>query len=177
MYPNAGNGLKVIFASQIVAIIRAILPGMLGSIANAVAMALTLLGLKQAAMDDEGYNNAFIFTIVNLVIGFFNNGSGILSSVLSAVSSILSLCILYNICNATKKLLNSAGETSLANLGAAVWFINIMCTIILVLVSFVAWIPILNILAGIAALLTLLAALVGAIMYLVFLSKSGNALS
>lgn len=177
MYQNAGNGLKVIFASQIIAIVGNIVPGIIGSIVGAVAMVLTLLGLKQAAMDEEGYNSAFIFTIINLVIGFLNKGNGLLSSVLSAAGSILSFCILYCICNSTKKLLDSAGENSLANLGTAVWVINVMCTIVVIVIRFVAWIPILNILAGIAAILTLLVALVGAILYLVFLSKSGNALS
>lgn len=177
MYQNAGNGLKMVFASQIIILIGKILPGILGSVICAAAMVIMILGLKQAAMDDEGYNKAFILIIANLIIGFFSHGNGIFSSILSAVSSILLLCILYHICNATERLLNSIGKTSLANLGGAVWYVNLLCTIIYVSISFVARIPILNILAGIVGLLTWLVSLVGAILYLVFLSKSGNALS
>lgn len=177
MYANASNGLKMIFIAQIFNIIGSIVPGIVGSVIQAIAMIITLLGLKQAAIDEEGYNKAFLFTIINLLVGFFNKGDGILASLMGIVSSILALCIVHAVCNATSSLLNAIGESSLSGRGNTIWMLYLVCTVISVVCAVLCIIPIINILAAVAAFITAIVAIVAAIMYMVFIYQSSKALS
>ena len=177
MYANASNGLKMIFIAQIFNIIGAIVPGIVGSVIQAIAMIITLLGLKQAAIDEEGYNNAFIFTLINLVIGFFNKGDGILASLMGIVSSILALCIVHAVCNATSSLLNTIGESSLAGRGNIIWTLYLVCTVVVIICDVLMIIPLINILAAFGAFIAAIVAIVAAIMYMVFIYQSSKALA
>ncbi len=177
MYSNAGNGLKMIFAGEIVSIIAGLFSNIIGSVLGAVSMIFVLLGLKQASLDDEGYSNALVFTIANIIVGFFTKGDGIIAAFFSIIGSVLSLLILYTVCHVTAKLLRSCGEESIANLGMTTWHLNLIVTIVLSIFSILLLIPVLNIAFAFLSIIPLIAALVGGIMYLVFLNKSGKALS
>ena len=97
-YPKAAEGLKLMFYGELLAIIGILLTIILiGPIIALVGEILVLVGLYRARMDDEGYGTAFMLSIVNIVLGvvsLFVPSDGLLGSLLSIISTIISLAIL-----------------------------------------------------------------------------------
>lgn len=171
-YPNAAEGLKLVFYSQIVSIIAVLFSWIpvVGVILVLVAGVLNLVGLNKAADDDGGYRTAFQLTIVRIIVNLV--GIFVLETLLSQVASILSLAILYFVCMTTVNLLRGDGDSKLADRGELVWKINLVCTVVSVALYVLAFIPVLNVLAAIAAVVIAIVSLVGAILYLMFLNGS-----
>lgn len=171
-YPNAAEGLKLIFYSQIVSIIGtllAVIP-LVGVILILVAGVMNLMGLNKAAADDDGYRTAFQLTIAAVILKLV--GVFVLPNLLGQAASILSLAVLYFVCTTTARLLRSVDQHDLADRGELVWKINLVCTVVSVVCYILAYIPVLNVLAAIVAVVVAIVSLVGAILYLLFLSKS-----
>ena len=183
-YPNAARGLRLIFWSQVLPIIGAILSWtvilyFIGAILILVGYVMYLVGLNKAKVDDPGYATAFTLAIVELVltiVGMFLPGVVILTSV---ISPILDLVILYLVCMTTARLAASVGRDDIARTGRTVWMINIVCTVIgvvLTLLTLVMPLAMLGVAVVISAI-TSIASLVGAILYIVFLYKASVALA
>lgn len=123
-YPKAAEGLKLMFYGELLAIIGILLTIILiGPIIALVGEILVLVGLYRARMDDEGYGTAFMLSIVNIVlsiVGLFVPSDGLLGSLLSIISTIISLAIIYFVCSTTGNLLLSQGESALAQRGQTV---------------------------------------------------------
>lgn len=102
----------------------------------------------------------------------FYPSDGLLGSLLSIISTIISLAIIYFVCSTTGNLLLSQGESALAQRGQTVWTINLVCAIVSVVLSLLMWIPLLNILAVVGVIVVMIAELVGYILYMMFLSSS-----
>ena len=178
-YPNASGGLKLMCTGEILTIIGAVLTIILiGPIISLIGSIVALVGLYRARQDDEGYGTAFTLSIVNIVLGlvgmFFPEGFG--ASLISIISSIIALAIMYYVCTTTSNLLHSVGEETIAARGQTVWNINIVCTIVSVVLSILAYVPLLNVLAAFGAVVVVIVELVGYILYLMFLYGSYNAL-
>ena len=180
-YPKAADGLKLMFYGEILTIIGAFLTLILiGPVIILVGYILTLVGLSRARADDEGYNTAFMLSIVNIVLGIlgmFISSDSVMGSLLNIISTIVSLAIIYFVCITTGNLLRSKGEDALAQRGQTVWMINLVCTIVSVALTVLLFIPILGaVLAVVGLLAVAIAELVGYILYLMFLYSSYHAL-
>ena len=171
-YPNAAEGLKLVFYSQIVSIIGALLSviPLVGVVLILVSGVMNLVGLNKAAADDTGYRTAFQLTIARIVINLIS--IFVLTDLLSQVASLLSLAVIYFVCMTTARLLRGIEEHALADRGELVWKINLVCTVVNVVIYVLSFIPVLNVLAAIAAVVVLIVSLVGAILYLMFLNGS-----
>ena len=179
-YPNAAEGLRLMFIGQIVVIVGSLLiwVPLVGSLIVIAGTAAGLLGIYKAGADDENYRSALVFQAVNLVVGVVNGflGDGILGSLLGIVSAVLGLLVVYTVCNTTSNLLHSVGNEPLAERGQTVIKIYLACTAVSVVCQVLGVVPILNIIAGLAAAAAALVQVVGYIMYLLFLSGSSKAL-
>lgn len=171
-HPNAAEGLKLIFYSQVVSILSVFLTAIpvVGVVLMLVAGVLNLVGLSRAAADDEGYRTAFQLTIAAIVLNLA--GVFVLTGILGQVASILSLVVIYFVCMTTARLLRDNGEDALAARGELVWKINLTCTVVSVVCYVLAFIPAISVLAAIVSMVMVIVSLVGAVLYMVFLSKS-----
>ena len=191
-YPNAAQGLHKVFLAQILPVVGVVLVlfslsslqlmvmmTMVTVVLTIVSGILNLMGLYQARQDDQGYANAFYLVIATLVVNVLSNllGSGFLSSLLSLVANVLNLAILYLVCATTSLLLTSLGQEELARKGHTVWMINLVCTVITVACDLLAFIPVINLLTVPIMLVTLIAALIGSGMYILFIYRASKALA
>ena len=179
-YPNAANGLKLMFYGEILTIIAALflLVPWVGTILTLIGGIVSLLGLNQAGSDDAGYRTAFALTIANLVLSIVGAfvGDGFLATLISLCGSVLSLLIVYYVCITTANLLHSIGEENLSSRGRTVWMINLICTVVGVVIGLLMYIPVLNILAMAASVIMVIVQLIGYILYMMFLNGSYKAL-
>lgn len=183
-YPNAAQGLKMIFWAAIAAIISAVVSvipilGIIGAIAVIVCGIISFLGVRKASADDEGYHKALVYTIANIVIGIiqiFTDDIMIVGTLVGIAGSIVSLMVTYYICITTAKILRNVGSDAIADKGIKVWNIIKICTIISVICSFLSIIPIINIIAAVIAVVVAIVMIVAEIMYLIFLKNSYEAL-
>ena len=77
---------------------------------------------------------------------------------------------------AAGQLLIANGYATLADKGATVWKVYLGCAIALCCFTVMALVPILLVVAGVAVIGTLVATLVGGILYLIFLNNAYHAL-
>ena len=182
-YPNAGEGLKKMFVAQIGAIICAVLMiipviNIFAAIAAIVFAVISLIGLYKTGQDIDGCKTAFMITIVNMVVsllsGFIKIGA--FAVILSIAKSVLSLMVVYYVCNSVAGVMNQIGASDIASIGMNVWNINLVCCIVVIVVSFLAFVPALTVIAGLTAIVCTIASLIASIMYMVFLYKSYVAL-
>lgn len=191
-YPNAAQGLHKVFLAQILPVVGVVLVlfslsslwllavmGMVAVVLTVVSGVLNLMGIYQARQDDQGYANAFNLAIAALVVNVLANllGSSFLGSLLSLVGDVLNLAVLYLVCSTTSLLLTSLGQEELARKGHTVWMINLVCTVITVACDLLAFIPVINLITLPILLVTLIAALVGAVMYILFIYRASKALA
>lgn len=187
-YPNAAEGVKKIYISQLIfiaALILAAIPllGTIGRILKIVACVIYLMGLKKAGEDGDGYNKAFTYEIVNIVfvlviviVSLIPLIGGILGTVLGIITSIIDLLVLNTVITTTGGLLRNVGATDIAENGQSVWTMYIICTVISIICSLLSVIPLINILAGIVAFIVTIVLLVALIRYIIFLNKAATAL-
>ena len=179
-YPNAAEGLRLMFIGQIVVIVGRLLSWvpLVGPLIVAAGTVAGLLGIYKAGADDENYRSALVFQAVNLVVGVISGflEGGFLYSLLSIVSAVLGLLVVYAVCNTTSNLLHSVGNEPLAERGQTVIKLYMACTAVSVVCQVLGIVPILNIIAGLVAAVAALVQVVGYVMYLVFLSGSSKAL-
>ena len=185
-FPNAAKGLKMMFTAEIISIVGAVLScipfiNIVGIIIGLVGLVLTLLGLLSAKIDESGFDQAFVFTVVNIGIGvveIFIRDVAIISSLFSLASTVISYLIIYKVLTSTSYLLRNVGDNATANDGDTIWGLIKICLILSVVVGVISLIPLLGAIIGvIGALVELIIELVADIKYLIFLNKSGNRLS
>lgn len=179
-YPNAAEGLRLMFIAQIVIIVGTVLMlvPVVGIIVGLVGGIVNLLGLYKAQADDNGYQMAFYVSIAVVVVGVLRGiaGEGVLSMLLNIASIFLSLAVVYYVCITTSNLLHSIGEETLADKGVTVWRIYLAVGIVSIVCSVLLFVPVLNVLAMAVSVVAAIAQLVGYILYLIFLNGSSKAL-
>lgn len=168
-YRTAGEGLSKVFIGEILTIFS-IIP-LLGWIAAIVGTVLQLVGLNQAGRAAEGYRTAFQMSIAVLVLSVL----GVFLPFMSLISSLVSLGVLYCVCTTTADLLDGF-DTETAQRGRTVWKICLGCTIASVVCGLLALVPLINILAAVALVISGIIALVGSILYLIFLYRASDSL-
>lgn len=181
-YPNAANGLKKIFYSQLLAIagvILCVIPliNIAGMIILIASVILEIIGIKEAAKDDEGYGNAFLLTIANLALTVIQlpfDSNGVVYKLIDIANDVIQVVILYLICKTTSMLLRRMNNGLLADKGDKVIKINIYCIIISFVCGILSIIPIINILAAIAMIVVLIVSIYAAVVYVIFLKQSGE---
>lgn len=181
---NAGAGLKKMFIASVGAVVctvLAIIPivNILAAIGAIVFMVMSMIGLYQAGKDIEGCKTAFTLTIVNLILSIvgalFKNG--FMGTIITIAGYVLSFMVTYLVCTSVAGVLKQIGAISAAQKGETAWKVNAVCYVILILVSIVAWIPILGWLTGIlGGIAVLVLSLIAGILYMMFLSQSSKAL-
>lgn len=180
-YPNAGRGLHLMFTARIgtlVCLIAAIIPviGILGVIGAIVFLVLDMVGLYTAGKDLAGCQTAFTLSIAELIANLFKNSSGLMGTVFSLTSDILSLLVIYFVISSVNEALQGIGYDDVARTGHIVWMINLACFIIGIVVSILVWTAVIDVIAGISAFVVLILSLIEGILFLYYLYKSYMAL-
>lgn len=179
-YHHAAEGLRLMFIGQILMLVGLALVWvpLLGSLLAIAGMVVEMVGLYKAGNDDQGYRTALIFVavalVVDLVAGFL--GEGILNSILSLVTEVLSLMVVVQVCTTTSLLLHSVGNEKLGQRGGTVMKLYVVCTAVSIVCGVLGVIPIVNILAGLVTAVAAIAQVVGYVLYLTFLYGSSKAL-
>lgn len=179
-YPNAAQGLRLMFFGQILMIAGALLfwVPLVGFLMVLAAPVLEIIGIYKAGMDDENYRGVLVFVVLGLAANLISGlvGDGFLGFLLGAVSEILSLLMVYGVCNTTSNLLHSIGQEELSQRGTSVIKIYAACTVISIVCQVLGVIPIINIAAALVNGISGLVMVVGYVMYLLFLNGSGKVL-
>lgn len=183
-YQNTGSGLKKMFIAEIGAIICAVvmlipvLGTIVGGIGAIVFAVISMVGLYSAGKDIEGCKKAFTLTIVNIVLsilGTLLSSVAVLSMIISLASTVVSFLIVYLVCTSVGEVLKVNNYADVAGKGELVWKINLVCSAVSIVVTILAEIPVLAILAGVVSMIAGIAALVAGILYMIFLYKSYQA--
>ena len=96
--------------------------------------------------------------------------------VLSIVTSILSLVVIYLVCTTTAGLLEVKGDLGTAARGRFAWKFYGGCTALVVVCSILSLIPLVNILAMVVIVPASIASVVGGILLLIFLYRACKSL-
>ncbi len=175
----AGKGLQYVFWGVIALLVGTVLSfvPLLGTVVLIAGLACEIYGYVTAAKSDTGYMNAVFCLGGNLVATILKGvaGVGVLASLLGVVSSILSLAVVYFMCQTTGRLLE-ADHPDLAVRAAMLWKLYLACTVVSVVCSVLGVIPLIGILAGILGWIVSLVALVADVLYLIFLYQAQKAL-
>ena len=177
--PNAARGLKWMFIAEILSLISVPLVFIaIGGLTALAATVLNLVGLYTATHDDAGYFPALYAAVADLVLGVIGNalGEGVLRSLLSVISTVLGLFIVYQVITTTLNLLNGRNGT-LALRGGYVIKIYVVCTLVVIVCMVLSIIPIVDILAIVVSLVAAIAMVVGYVFYLMFLYGASNSLT
>ncbi len=179
-YPNAANGLRLMFIGQILMIVGVLLVWVpfVGALLLIAAPFVELLGIYRAGDDDDNYRAALGFAVVavviNLIVGFLSEG--FLSSILDVAAEVVGLLMMFSVCNTTSNLLHSIGQEALSRRGGTVIKIYAACTAVSIVCSVLGIIPIINIAAGLVSAVAGIVQIIGYVMYLLFLHDSSRAL-
>lgn len=179
-YPNAASGLRLMFLGQILMIVGVLLAWvpLVGALLIIAAPVVELLGVYKAGDDDENYRGTLVFVALVLMVNFISGfkGEGFLGSILDMASEILSLLVVFSVCNTTSNLLHSIGQEELSQRGGTVVKIYTACTAISIVCGVLGIIPIINIAAALVNGISSLVMVVGYVMYLLFLNGSSKVL-
>jgi len=170
---TVSKALKWIFIAQILTIL-AFIP-VVGAILAIIGFVMNLLALYGASKLNNGYHNAFVLSIVGIVLSIISLfAKGIFGSLISIISTVVSLGIIYFVINTTNGLLKGKGAAEIVKKGESVWKLNLICTVASVVLSIIAIIA--PALAGVLLIIVGIVEIVAYILYLIYLYKSYNAL-
>ena len=179
-YPNAANGLRLMFIGQILLIVGVLLAWvpLVGGLLLIAAPFVELLGIYRAGEDDDNYRGALVFAVLSLVINLISGflSEGFLSSILDMASEVVGLLMVFSVCGTTSNLLHSIGQEALSQRGTTVIKIYTACTAVSIVCQVLGIIPIINIAAALVAGISGLVMVVGYVMYLLFLNGSSRVL-
>lgn len=183
-YQNAGKGLKKMFIAQVGAIVctvLAVIPlvNLIGGIGALVFAVLSLVGLYGAGQEIAGCKTAFILTVVSIVlsiVAMFFAANPVMTALFSIADSVLSFLVVYYVCNSVAEVMSQVGANDVAAKGVTVWKVNLGCYIATIVISILAFIPVLNVIAVFAGVVVLVVSVVAAILYMIFLNRSYQAL-
>ena len=169
---SISKALNWLFIAEILSILGFI--PLLGGILVIIAFVMNLLALHGAGKLDEGYKTAFTLSIVGIVVSIVAAfaGDGVFGTILDIISAVIALGILYYVVMTTVKHL---GDSDVAAQGLAVWKLNLICTVALVVLTLLALIV--PVIAGVLLIIVAIVEIVAGIMYIVFLYKSSKALA
>lgn len=175
----AGKGLQYVFWGVIALLAGTILAfvPLVGLVLLVAGMVCEIYGYMTAAKSDTGYMNAVFCLGGNVVATILKGimGTGVLASLLGVVSSILSLAVVYFMCQTTGRLLE-ADHPDLAFRAAMLWKLYLACTVVSVVCAVLGVIPLIGILAGVLGVIVSLVGMVAEILYLIFLYQAQKAL-
>lgn len=179
-YPNAANGLRLMFVGQILMIVGVLLVWVpiVGGLLLIAAPFVELVGIYRAGEDDDNYRVALGFAVlsvvINLISGFLSEG--LLSSIVDVASEVVGLLMVFCVCSTTSNLLHSIGQEALSQRGGTVAKIYTACTAVSIVCRVLSVVPLINIAAGLASAVAGIVQIVGYVMYLLFLKDSSRAL-
>ena len=187
----AGNGLKLMFIGEIVALF-AVVP-MVGGLAALAGGIIALVGLIKLRNSDEGYKKALIMlalvvaaTIVGSIMAAVAVGGTIMSSggavggglpgvlVMSLAALVFGFLQTYLVCTTTSGLLRELGRDSEAAQGDLVWKLNAVSYAVSIISAIMTYAAVA--LASFLGIISGIVALVAGILYIIFLYKSYNAM-
>lgn len=176
----AGKGLHYVFLGEIVKILGIFLIWipLLGAVLTLAGLIIGLYGYVTAAKSDSGYSNVVICQVIRLVLSFISGiaaEGSLLDALFSITSDILSLAIIYFMCQTTARLVQDL-DPFLAARADQLWKLYAVCMVVLVICSIVIFIPILNIIAALIAVITMILSLVAELVYLIFLYQAQKVL-
>lgn len=175
----AGKGLQYVFWGAIALLAGTVLSfvPLLRTVVLIAGIVCEIYGYMTAAKSDTGYMNAVFCLGGQLVAVFLQGimGKGVLASLLGVISSILSLAVVYFMCQTTGRLLE-ADHPDLAFRAAMLWKLYLACTVVSVVCAVLGVIPLIGILAGLLGWVVSLVALVAIVLYLIFLYQAQEAL-
>lgn len=180
----AGKGLRFLFLAEILmlaAIVVAFIP-ILGAIfvlvASIAAFVLQLYGPYVARTSHPNFQNAFYASIAAIVVGILSGifDEGFLGGLIDILSTVVSFCITYFVCTAAGELLAEKGDTEQAARAGLIWKLYAICTVVSVLCTLTSWIPVLNVLMGVAAVITSIVGLVAGVLLIIFYYKASESL-
>lgn len=175
---TVSKALLWLFIAEILMIFSGL--GVVGAILAIVAFVLNLVALYGASKLDGGYHTAFVLSIVGIVINVIMaivNSESFVYSLLSIVSDVVALGILYFVVTTTCKQLDAIGVADISAKGLSVWKINLICTVVSVVLTLLMLIPVINVIAAVLVVIVAIVMLVAYILYLIFLWKSHKALA
>lgn len=180
-YVNAGTGLKKVYIAEVgtlVCTILAFIPiiNILAAVAALVFVVISLVGLYQAGKDIPGCKTAFILTIVSSVCSLLGYFGGIISTLISIVTTVLSFLVMYYVCTSVAEVMNSIQQPDIAQRGQTVWKISLGCSIASVVFQLLVLIPGFAIIATIASVVVAIISIVNVVLFMLFLGKSSAAL-
>ena len=179
-FKTAGSGLRTVFIGELVSIAAIFLVWIpfLGIIAALAGGIIVLVGLNSAGPAHPGFKNAFYMAvavvILNVVSAF--TGAGFLTGLLNVAVPIVSFLETYFICVASGELLLAKGDDSQADRAALIWKLYAACMLVGIVCTLVAWIPVLNLLAGVVNVVVAIVELVAGILLFIFLYKASQSL-
>lgn len=183
-YQNTGAGLKKMFIAEIgviacaVVMLIPLLGTIVGGIGAIVFAVISIVGLYGVGKDMDGCKKAFTLTIVNLVLSILAvplGGVAVIGVLLSIASDVISFLIVYLVCTSVGTVLQANSYADVAAKGELVWKINLVCYAVSIVVTVLAKISFLSVLAGIVSSVVAIASLVAGILYMIFLYKSYQA--
>lgn len=152
--------------------------GIAAGVLSILSLIFQLLGLNKAGHAHEGFKSAFTLSIINLVLSVIKTFvPGVFGTILNVVSIVLGFLVVSHVCTSAGELLRGVGDENEANRGATVRTIYMVCAAVNVVCALLGLI---NALSGIASVLSGLSSivgLVGLIIYMIFLKKSGDSLT
>lgn len=169
---SISKALMWLFISQILSILSGLL-----AVLGIVAFVLNLLALYGAGRKDQGYKTAFILSIVGIVVSIVGAiaGETVLGSIISIISIVINLGILYYVVITTNSCLEGSDAPDLAAKGNNVWKLNLICSIAAVVLTVL--LLIVPMLAAVLAIVVGIVEIVAAILYMIYLYKSSKALA
>lgn len=185
-YYEAGLGLKKMYIGTLVALICTCLMfipivGGIAAIATVVCSIIVIVGLYQAAQKIEGCNNAFVLSIINIIMQIcaipFANSGAIFSAFFNIVQAVISILIIYWVCTAVGKVLEERGQAEIAKVGKVTWILSAIMNVAGIVISILNLGPVLAVIASPFATVVLIGKLTAEIVYIVFLNKSAHALA
>ena len=178
----AGRGLKLMFFSQLIYLVAALLgDNLLGNVLSLISIAMSIGALNVASPSHPLFGRAFWASILKLVINglmmvlLITDWTGLLLG-LTIFGLLLGVYVVYLVCTAAGQLLTVNGYTVLAAKGRTVWKVYLVCSIVLVCFMGMALLRFMVIVATMVLVGTAVAALVGVILYLMFLNNAYHAL-
>lgn len=184
-----GKGLKLLFISQLLSVSSNFMAeGLLSGLVSLASTIVALVGLNTAAPAHPKFRAAFRLNIALCILGvivavlsvFQKAGVSLGQTTLLLAVAILVVALgvwsVYLICTAAGEILTVNGYATLADKGVTVWKIFLVTSAAMIVFMLLALVPVLLIVAGILVIGTVIAMLVGAILYMIFLYNAYHAL-
>ena len=185
-----GKGLKLLFISQLLSVISNVMAeGLLSGLVSLASTIVALVGLNTAAPAHPKFRTAFrlniaaivpfVVTMVLTALSKAELSFGLITVLLLAVAILavaLGVWSVYLICTAAGEILTANGYATLAAKGVTVWKLCLVTYAAVIVFMLLAMVPFLLVIAGILVIGTVVAMLVGGILYMVFLYNAYHAL-